>query len=129
MIFPRLQYRLYSVYLNLSQMKKINRICISIVKQKGGLVREIPNSFIYNPEIYGLDNLLQVHNNALTSLLSKNLNHKDFDKSFLKMRIQQLQEAANIEKSILSHTLLFPHKQNLTHMARSIIAGLSLGIT
>jgi len=128
-IFPRLQYRLHSVYLKPSQIKKINRICISIVKQKGGLARGIPNSFIYNPEIYGLDNLLQVHDNALISLMSKNLNHKDFDKSFLKMRIQQLQEAANTEKSILSHTPIFPHRQNSTHTAQSITAGLSLGIT
>ncbi|CAG8827019.1 4126_t:CDS:1, partial [Gigaspora rosea] len=58
-IFSRLQYHLHSAYLKPSQIKKINRICISIVKQKEGLARGILNSFLHNPEIYGLDNLLQ----------------------------------------------------------------------
>ncbi|CAG8774225.1 2172_t:CDS:1, partial [Ambispora leptoticha] len=84
-ITPRLLYRLYSSFLSTSQLSTLNKTCIQLVKNKAKLARGVPNSFIFNPDIYALNNLAQAQLSSLVLTFQKNLNHVGFDSSFLKL--------------------------------------------
>ena len=127
-LIPRFQYRLHSSYLAPSQLTMLMNICIRIVKQKGRLARGLPNSFLTCPGIYELKDLRQAQSTTLISVLSKNLNHPNFHNSFLKLRLQQLQDASLVNTSILEETPIFPTSQLHTHTAQSILAMHELGI-
>jgi len=121
-IIPRLQYRLLSSYLNSTQIKDIKRTYLNIVKQKGKLAKGVPNSFLYCAKIYALCDLEQAQLSTLTSTLIKGLNHPHFDSSYLKLRIQQLQDSTMSNISILEEEPLFPTVQSRTHTAQAILA-------
>src|SRR5437016_2676101 len=72
--------------------------------------------------------MLQVQESYLSLTLLRNLNHPNFDLSFLKIRLQQLQDSTASNLSILSHLLLLPKKQANTHTGQSILAMHSLYI-
>ena len=74
-LLPRLQYRLYSSFLSTNQLINITRIYTNIVKHKARLARSVPNSFLFNPDIYALKNLTQVQTTMLATTLLKNLNN------------------------------------------------------
>ena len=125
---PRVSYRLNSSFLTHSQLLTFNRLNTNIVKQKARLSRGIPNSFLYHPEIYALKDIQQLQESHLSSTLLRNLNYPNFDSSFLKIRLQQIQDSTASNLSILSHPPLLPKKQKDTHTRQSILAIHSLHI-
>ena len=127
-IMPRVSYRLNSSFLTHSQLLTLNRLNTNIVKQKARLSRGIPNSFLYHPEIYALKDIQQLQESHLSSTLLRNLNHPNFDSSFLKIRLQQIQDSTASNLSILSHSPLLPKKQKDTYTGQSILAIHSLHI-
>ena len=53
----------------------------------------------------------------LATTLLKNLNNQNFDFSFLKIRLQQLQDSAQTDTSILSMIPVFLYSQDNTYIA------------
>ena len=84
-IMSRVSYRLNSSFLTHSQLLILNRLNTNIVKQKARLSRGVPNSFLYHPEIYALKDIQQLQESHLSSTLLRNLNHPNFNSSFLKI--------------------------------------------
>ena len=84
-IFPCLLYRLHSIFLSNTQINTLNKICTSLVKHKARLAQGVPNSFLFNPDIYALSNLAQAQLSSLVTILQKNLSHHSFDSLFLKL--------------------------------------------
>jgi hypothetical protein len=127
-IIPRFLYRLYSSFLTSAQANTLNKMCTQLVKQKAKLARGVPNSFLHNPDIYALTNIAQAQLSALVTTLQKNLNHSDFDSSFLKLRLQQLQDAAFTNISILAQPPIFPTAQTNTQTGQMVLALHALGM-
>src|SRR5437588_8927621 len=72
--------------------------------------------------------MLQVQESYLSLTLLRNLNHPNFNSSFLKIRLQQLQDSTTSNLSILVYSPLLPKKQKDTHTGQSILAIHSLHI-
>ena len=72
--------------------------------------------------------MIQVQESHLLSTLLRNLNHPKFDSSFLKIRLQQLQDSTASNLSILLYSPLLLKKQINTHTGQSILAIHSLNI-
>ena len=121
-LIPRLSYRLYSSFLSTNQLNTLNNCCSNLVKSKAKLSRGVPNSFLFHPHIYGLKNLAQNQLTILTTSLQRNINHSNFNTSFLKARLQDLQDSTKSYHSILTTPPLFPISQYNTHTAQSILA-------
>src|SRR5439155_12174147 len=94
----------------------------NIVRHKAKLARSIPTSFLHHSEIYSLLSLPLVQTSHLVSSLSRNLNHIEFDLSFLKARLQQLQDSTWSCSSILIYPPIFPSSQLYTYTAQAILA-------
>jgi len=75
-----------------------------------------------------LTDLAQAQTSALVLTFQKNLNHSNFDSSFLKLRLQQLQDAALTNTSILLQLPVFPLIQTNTQTCQMIIALHALGM-
>jgi len=127
-LIPRLAYRLYSSYLSPNQLVTLTRLYSNLVKSKAKLARGVPNSFLFHRSIYGLKNLIQIQPTSLATSLLKNINHPSFETSFLKLRLQELQESTKSQHSILHVLPLFPSGQARTYTAQAILALHTLNI-
>ena len=110
------------------QLNLIDKICICLVKHKARLARGVPNSFLFNPDIYALNNLAQAQLSALAITLQKNLNHHNFDSSFLKLQLQQLQDLALTNVSILTQLSVFSAIQLNTQTCQMVLALYALNL-
>ncbi|CAG8740524.1 11711_t:CDS:1, partial [Ambispora leptoticha] len=70
-ITPRLLYQLYSFFLSAAQTNTLNKTYIQLIKNKAKLARGVPNSFIFNPDIYAINNLAQAQLSSLVLTLQK----------------------------------------------------------
>ena len=98
------------------------------MKIKAKLAKGIPNSFITCTEIYALKSIAQAQSSTLTLTVQRNLNNTNFDNSFFKIRLQQLQDAAMTNISILQRPPVFPLNQIKTHTCQAIMACHEMGI-
>jgi len=121
-ILPRFQYRILSSYLNDYQLKTINKAIIQMTKQKAKLAKGVPNSFMNCSEIYAISDIAQSQLTTLSTNLLRGLNHISFDNSYLKLRLQEIQDAAYMETSILEEKPILPTTENLTHTSQAILA-------
>ena len=83
---------------------------------KAKIVKSLPNSFLH----YTLTDISQVQLSMLTTNLQKGLNHPDFDKSYLKLQLQQIQDSAHTNKSILKEWSALSYTQYLTHTCHAL---------
>src|SRR6185437_11528925 len=127
-IISRLSYRLYSAFLTPKQLEQLTHEYTGLVKNKAKISRNIPNSFLYHQDIYTLKYLPQIQQSHLSSTIVKNINHIDFDRSFFKIYLQELQDSTQSDKSILHSLPLFPRKQLKTYTSQMILALHSLDI-
>ena len=119
---PRLEYRLHSSFLTPNQLTILTNCSTNLVKSKAKLSRGVPNSFLFHPNIYGLKNISMHQPTILAKNLLKNINHPQFENSFLKIRLQDLQDSTKTHSHIFHETPLFPRNQLYTHTAQSILA-------
>ena len=75
---------------------------MNIIKHKAGLASSIPNSTIHHYQIYGLRTIEDIQTQQHISIINQLLNHPLFSISSFKIRLQQLQNSAATNKSILS---------------------------
>jgi len=106
-IIPRLSYRLYSAFLTPKQLKQLTCEYTGLVKNKAKISRNVPNSFLYQQDIYALKYLPQIQQSHLSSTIVKNINHIDFDRSFFKIRLQELQDSTQLDRQFSIHYLFF----------------------
>ena len=128
-IIPRLSYRLYSTYLKPGQINSLTKIYTNLTKNKAKLSRGIPNSFLFHPEIYALKPLAQIQAHHLSTTFLRNINHPEFDNSFLKIRLQELQDSSKSNQSILQDLPLLPLRQTKTYTAQTVLTLHSLNIS
>ena len=83
---------------------------------------------MFNPDIYALTDLSQAQTSLLASTLQKNLNYSNFDSSFLKLQLQQLQDSALTNTSILSQLPVFSTSQINTQTCQMILAMHAIGL-
>ena len=110
-----------NTFLNLTTMKKITNKYINIAKHKAELTSSVPNSILYYHRLYSLRTVedLQVQQNI--SLLHNLVNSSNEFNTIFKSRIQQLQEAAVTNISILKQDLhIFAAPENNTTIAKRI---------
>ena len=93
-LIPRILYRLNSCYLTDTQLKKITKAYLNIVRHKAQIAKSIPSTFLFHPNIYALKSITQQQKSHLSKNLVKQLNSLDFDRSTLKIRLQYLQNVA-----------------------------------
>jgi len=121
-IVPRFQYRILSSYLKAGQLKTINRTIMNIIKQKAKLAKGVPNSFMTCASIYAITDISQAQLTTLTTNLLRGLNHITFDSSYLKIRLQKIQEAAYTKSSILEERPIISSPESLTHTSQAVLA-------
>src|SRR6185437_7064095 len=127
-LIPRLAYCLYSTFLKAGQTNSLTKIYTNLIKNKARLSRNIPNSFLFHPEIYALKPLSQVQSQHLATNFLRNINHPEFDSSFLKIRLQELQDATNSRQSILRTIPLLPRNHFNTYTGQTIMTLHSIDI-
>ena len=110
---PRLTYRLYSSFLTSYQLTTLTNCCTNLVKSKAKLSRRVPNSFLFHPNIYGLKNISQTQPIKLAKTLLKNINHPQFENSFLKLRL-------HISSTLRTHTHQYLRKHHFSPKINSI---------
>ena len=118
----RILYHLNSCYLTDTQLKKITKAYLNIVRHKVQIAKSILSTFLFHPNIYALKSITQQQKSHLNKNLVKQLNSLDFDRSTLKIRLQYLQDAAVSNQSILSDTHVFLIQQKKSYIAHTIIA-------
>lgn len=101
----------------------------TLVKHKAKLAWGLPNSFLFCPGIYALIDIEQAQDQALITTLQKGLNHPNFGSSYLKIRLQQIQDASNSNTSVLLESPLLPLNQLHTYTAQAILAMHKLNIS
>src|SRR6185295_1211436 len=99
-------YQIQSTFLSKCHCNAITNIYTSIVKQKARLARSTPNSTLHHPNIYALNTLYNIQQQQHIHTLDRSINSPDFDKRSLKICLQQNQNSANSNKSILIEQLV-----------------------
>ena len=110
-----------NTFLNLTTMKKITNKYINIAKHKAELTSSVPNSILYYHRLYSLRTVedLQAQQNIL--LLYNLVNSSNRFNTIFKGRIQQLQETAVTNISILiQDPYIFAVLENNTTTAKRI---------
>src|SRR5437868_1966072 len=114
-ILTRVEYRIQSAILSEATADKYTRKYISIVKQKAGLAKSVPNSTVLHYNIYSFRSIQNIQTQYHVALLVKQLNRTDFNSSSLALRLQQIQNAAATNRSILAHSNYWlPNKERET---------------
>src|SRR6185295_1817806 len=111
-ILTRIAYQIQNTTLSSTVCKQITNKYTNIVKHKAGLASSIPNSTIHHYRIYGLRTIEDIQTQQHISIINQMLNHPLFSKSSFKIRLQQLQNSAATNKSILSlYPKIFPNTE------------------
>ena len=106
-ILTRLAYRIQNTFFSENSYTQITNKYTNIAKHKAELATSILSSTIFNHKIYALKKAEDIQLQQHFAILVKHLNHIDFTNSSLKIRLQQLQNSASINKSILSNLICF----------------------
>ena len=102
-ILARIAYRVQNMMIPLAIADKITRQYMTVTKNKAELAITVPNSTINHYMIYGLKTVQEKQALQHIATMFKQLNHKGFAKSTLMIRLQQMQNSANTNKSVLKH--------------------------
>src|SRR5260364_259840 len=92
---------------------------MAVVKSKAGMAVTIPSSTIYYYQIYRLKTVEEKQLTQQISMLHRQLNHQNFENSTLKIRLQQIQNSANTNLSILEcPNYVLTHKESRMTIAK-----------
>ena len=72
--------------------------------------------------IYTISDISQIQLTTLLTNVFQGLNHVSFDNSYLKLCLQEIQDTAHIEASILEKQSLLPTIETLTYTSQAILA-------
>ena len=106
-ILTRFAYCTQNIFILTTTCESITNKYTTIIKHKAGLAKSIPNSLIYYYHIYGLKQAQNTQKLQHLSDFTKALNHPNFSSLPLKIRLQQLQNAAISNVSILLQQPVF----------------------
>src|SRR5690242_9901946 len=120
-ILTRFEYRTQNFIYTQPQCDKLTNKYTSIAKHKAGMSKAIPNSTLYNHRIYALRTLWNIQCQHHISKITQQINDPDLCNSSLYIHIQQLQNAANTNTSILVDPLyILPTSEHNTTTAKRI---------
>src|SRR5260364_175590 len=104
---------------------------MAVVKSKAGMAVTIPSSTIYYYQIYGLKMVKEKQTTQQISMLHRQLNHQNFENSTLKIRLQQIQNSANTNLSILecsNYVLTYKKSRTTTVKVLNYLENLGMSI-
>ncbi|CAG8689090.1 2734_t:CDS:1 [Ambispora leptoticha] len=102
-------------------MDKITKFYTNLTKHKAGFASTIPSSTLFYNRIYSLKIMQNTQQLQLINNFSKILNHPSFGTFALKIRLQQLQNSATTNHSILMHQPILPSPENKTTTVQIIL--------
>ena len=122
MILTHIAYRIQNTYLLLATCKKLTKQYTETIKHKAGFARTSPNSTFFHHQIYGLRTIENIQTQQHISTIYRLLNHSNFQNSSLRIRLQQIQNTAATNISILTeHNYILPKKQADTPLALMLL--------
>src|SRR6185437_13197654 len=102
-VLTRIVYRVQNTILPKAIEEKLMRQYTTVVKNKAGIAITVPNSTIHHYQIYGLKTIKEKQALQHMSMMHRQLNYAEFRNSTLLIRLQQIQNSANTNQSILDH--------------------------
>ena len=119
-ILTRIAYRCQNTYIKESMCEIIDKKIMKGVKQKARIVRTAPNTLLWHYNIYGLNKTKDIQRLQHVNQLWKDMNNTNWNETPAFIIIQELQNAANTNTSILEEEPVFPKEVNASRTAAII---------
>ncbi|CAG8681638.1 531_t:CDS:1, partial [Ambispora leptoticha] len=120
-ILTRFAYRIQNTSFSSSQLDKITKSYTNLAKHKAGFASTIPSSTLFHNRIYSLKTTQNTQQLQHINNFIKILNHPSFGISALKIQLQQLQNSAATNLSILTYQPTFPTPESKTTTAQIVL--------
>ena len=119
-IMTRIAYRYQNTFIKELMCENIDKKIMRGIKQKARIVRTAPNTLMWHYNIYGLNKTKDIQRLQHVNQLWKDLNNPNWENTPAYIIIQELQNDANTNTSILEEELVFLKEVNWSRTAAVI---------